>query len=58
MEVSPDGIILRRFVPAGSEADFADADDPGSGSIPAIYAMRNSHRGIESLALSCRPDKP
>ena len=40
--------VFRRFVPAGSEGDFAAADYPISGSLPAIYAMRNSNRGIES----------
>jgi hypothetical protein len=52
VEVSPEGVVLRRFVPAGSEGDFADANYPISGSLPAIYAMRNSNRGIESLSVS------
>ena len=51
-EVSPEGVIVRRFVPAGTEGDFASADYPVSGSIPAIYAKRNSNRGIESLSVS------
>ena len=48
-EVSADGVVVRRFVPAGTESDFASADYPVSGSIPAIYAKRTSNRGIESL---------
>jgi hypothetical protein len=52
VEVSPEGVIFRRFVPAGSEGDFAAADYPISGSLPPIYAMRNSNRGIESLSIS------
>jgi hypothetical protein len=52
VEVSPEGVVVRRFVPAGTEADFASADYPVSGSIPAIYAKRTSNRGIESLSMS------
>ncbi len=52
VEVSPEGVILRRFVPAGTEADFAEADYPISGSLPALFAKRNSNRGIESLSMS------
>jgi hypothetical protein len=52
VEISADGTILRRFVPAGTEADFAEADYPISGSLPALYAKRNSNRGIESLSMS------
>jgi hypothetical protein len=52
VEISPDGTILRRFVPAGTEADFAEADYPISGSLPAILAKRNNNRGIESLSMS------
>ncbi len=51
-EVSADGTITRRFVPAGTEKDFAAADYPIAGNLPAIYAMRNSNRGIESLSMS------
>ena len=52
VEVSPEGVVVRRFVPAGTEGDFASADYPVSGSIPAIYAKRTSNRGIESLSVS------
>jgi hypothetical protein len=51
VEISADGVITRRFVPAGTEQDFAAADYPISGSLPAILSMRHSNRGIESLAL-------
>ena len=52
VEVSPEGVVVRRFVPAGTEGDFASADYPVSGSIPAIYAKRTSNRGIELLSMS------
>jgi len=52
VEVSADGTITRRFVPAGTEGDYAAADYPVVGSLPAILAKRNSNRGLESLALS------
>ena len=52
LEVSPEGVVVRRFVPAGTEGDFTSADYPVSGSIPAIYAKRTSNRGIESLSMS------
>jgi hypothetical protein len=51
-ELSPEGVIVRRFVPAGTEKDFATADYPVSGSLPAILAKRTSNRGIESLSMS------
>ena len=51
VEVAPDGTILRRFVPAGTEKDFADAGYPVVGSLPAPLAKRNANRGLESLAL-------
>ena len=51
VEISADGVITRRFVPAGTEQDFAAADYPISGTLPAILSMRHSNRGIESLAL-------
>jgi len=50
-EVSPEGVVVRRFVPAGTEGDLAAADYPVAGSLPAILARRQSNRGIESLAL-------
>ncbi len=38
-------------MPAGTEQDFAAADYPIAGTLPAILSMRHSNRGIESLAL-------
>jgi hypothetical protein len=52
VEISPEGVIVRRFVPAGTEKDFAAAEYPVSGSLPAILAKRHSNRGLESLAIS------
>jgi hypothetical protein len=51
-EVAADGTIVRRFVPAGTEKDFATADYPVVGALPAIFAKRTSNRGIESLSMS------
>lgn len=51
VEIAADGTITRRFVPAGTEGDFAAADYPVVGSLPAILAKRHSNRGIESLAI-------
>lgn len=51
-EVSAEGVVMRRFVPAGTEQDFAGADYPVVGSLPAILAKRHSNRGIESLSMS------
>ncbi len=51
-EVAADGTIIRRFVPAGTEKDFAAADYPVTGSLPAILAKRTSNRGIEALSMS------
>lgn len=50
-EVAPDGTVVRRFVPAGTEQDFKDAGYPVVGSLPALLARRNANRGLESLAL-------
>src|SRR6185369_4480612 len=51
-EKAPGGTIVRRFIPAGTEADFAAAEYPVTASLPAIYALRFSNRGIESLSMS------
>jgi hypothetical protein len=51
-ELAADGTILRRFVPAGTEKDFATADYPVVGALPAIFAKRTSNRGIESISMS------
>ena len=52
VEVSPEGVIVRRFVPAGTEQDFAEAEYPIVGGLPAILAKRMSNRGLESLSMS------
>jgi hypothetical protein len=52
VEVSPAGVIVRRFVPAGTEQDFAETEYPVVGGLPAILAKRTSNRGLESLSVS------
>jgi hypothetical protein len=51
----PDGRMIARHVPAGTEAEFAGARHQVIGSLPAILARRQSNRGIEALAVS--PDE-
>jgi hypothetical protein len=51
LHVAADGKIVRRLVPAGTEADFAKAGYPVEGTLPAILAKRQLNRGLESLAL-------
>lgn len=53
--VAADGTVLDRLVPAGTEGDYAKADYPASGVLPAIIARRTLNRGIESIAVS--PDE-
>ncbi|MBI3126342.1 MAG: esterase-like activity of phytase family protein [Candidatus Tectomicrobia bacterium] len=55
LHAGPDGRVLKRIVPAGSERDFAGANYPVEGGLPAILARRQGNRGIESMALS--PDE-
>lgn len=52
VEIAADGTIVRRFVPAGTEGDFAAADYPVVGALPAILEKRHSNRGLESLSVS------
>ena len=55
VHVAPDGRILLRVVPAGTEKDFAGANYPVVGGLPAILTKRQANRGIEGLAMS--PDE-
>lgn len=55
VHVAPDGRILLRVVPAGTEMDFAGANYPVVGGLPAILTKRQANRGIEGLAMS--PDE-
>lgn len=54
-EVSPDGTIRRRLVPANAAGDFKDADYEIVPILPPIMRMRVPGRGFEGLALS--PDE-
>ena len=51
LHVAAGGKVIMRFVPKGSESDFADAGYPVAGTLPAILAKRPLNRGIEGLAL-------
>jgi hypothetical protein len=53
--VGADGRIRTRYVPQGTEAEFAGANYEVKGSLPPILAKRAINRGIESLAIS--PDE-
>ncbi|MFY7807544.1 MAG: esterase-like activity of phytase family protein [Fimbriimonadaceae bacterium] len=55
MQLDAEGRIQRRFVPTGTEKDFAAADYETIGSLPALLTKRSLNRGIESLGLS--PDE-
>ena len=58
VEVTHNGRVLRRSVPAGTEGDFtapldlSPADYTIEGSLPGILAKRRLNRGLESLAIS------
>lgn len=52
LHVAADGRIIKRIVPAGSEADYEGAGYPVSGGLPAILVKRQANRGIESMAIS------
>ena len=51
LHVAADGKVLKRFVPHGSEGDFAQSGYPVAGTLPAILTKRQLNRGIEFLAL-------
>ncbi|HVF95056.1 MAG TPA: esterase-like activity of phytase family protein [Sphingomonas sp.] len=46
------GVVVARWVPAGTEALFAGAPYPVQGVLPALAARRRLNRGFEGLALS------
>lgn len=52
LRLDPDGQVLVRWVPVGTEALFADANYPITGALPSIAARRRLNRGFEGLALS------
>lgn len=55
LHVQGDGTILKRIVPAGTSAEFRDADYEVVPALPAIMGQRANNRGIEGLAIS--PDE-
>lgn len=55
LQVSPDGVVLRRLVPRNLAASFKDADYEVSATLPAIIGLRAPARGFGGLALS--PDE-
>ncbi len=55
IHVAADGKVIKRLVPAGSEGDFAKANYPVEGKLPAILVKRQNNRGIESITMS--PDE-
>jgi len=52
LHVDPDGSVLERWVPAGTEALFAGAHYPIRGALPPLAGRRRLNRGFEGLALS------
>ncbi|KAF0230656.1 MAG: hypothetical protein FD175_1416 [Beijerinckiaceae bacterium] len=54
-EVSPEGTIRKRLVPANAAGDFKDADYDIVPSLPPIMRLRVPNRGFEGLAIS--PDE-
>lgn len=53
--VAPNGRVIKRLVPAGTEGDYKRANYAVEGKLPAILYKRHTNRGIESIAMS--PDE-
>ncbi len=53
--ISPDGRILKRFVPTDAAKDYAGAEAEIVATLPAILSKRQGNRGFESIAIS--PDE-
>jgi hypothetical protein len=54
-ELSADGRVLRRFVPADQGEDYKTSEAEIRPVLPAVLSKRQGNRGIESLAVS--PDE-
>lgn len=52
LHINAEGGVLMRWVPAGLELLFANADYPVVGALPALASTRRLNRGFEGLALS------
>ena len=55
LHLQPDGRVIARYVPKGTEAEYEGARYEVIASLPAILARRQANRGIEALAIS--PDE-
>lgn len=52
LRVGPDGAVVARWVPAGTETLFEGAGYAVVGALPALAARRRLNRGFEGLSLS------
>ena len=52
LRVAPDGQVVERLVPAGSEERLGGAPFPVRGALPHLAAKRRLNRGFEALAVS------
>lgn len=55
LHIAPDGTVLVRWVPAGTESAFDGAPYPVAACLPAIAAKRQINRGFEAIGIS--PDQ-